>query len=210
MQSKWNRNRILLGVIATVVWAGVGCNTSSEGLVLYADAEYDPPDASDVQTQIHETSLQVAQTYTVLQDGKLDSFQLVVTQGTPGGAGMLQVDVRPLLMTGEPENTDANSIITPLMIDTATLPLVGVEDYTVFDVSQQVTSRQVTAGEEFAIVFTFLSRSTGTMGQPIAYVYGRTGDEYLDGSASTNPDGMGFMNDLNDDYFFRTFLLIRQ
>ena len=195
----------MLGLAAVLIWAGVGCNTSSEGLVLFADAEYDPMAVSDSNPPIQENQLEVAQTFTVLQTGKFDSFQMVVTQGTPGGAGIIQVDVRPLLMTGEPENTDVNSIIEPLMIDTTTLPQVTIEDYTVFDVSDQ-PFRDVEAGDEYAIVISFVSRSAGNVNEPIAIVYGRTGDEYPDGSGSLNPDGMGFTNNTSD-YFFRTFSL---
>ncbi len=184
---------------------GMSCSDGGDGKVLYADAEYDPDASSDTSVSIHEGSLSVAQTFTLLGDGKFERFQLVVTQGAAGSSGTIRVDVRPLLGTGEPETTDANSIIDPIDVDTTTLPGTLVDDFTVFDVGDQ-PDRQVLAGQQYAIVVTFLSRAAGNLNDPIAIVLGRTGDEYADGSGSTDPDGMGFTNNAFD-YFFRTFVL---
>jgi hypothetical protein len=205
VQSKSNFKRNVLGLVLVLMWAGIGCNTDSRSLVLYVDAEYNPAETNDTTPQIHEAALSVAQTFTVLEDGKFDSFQLVLSQGTAGGSGIIRVDVRPVLPTGEPETTDRNSIITPVDVDTATLPPITIEEYTVFD-DTDAKSRQVLAGQQYAIVVSFLSRTAGIVNEPIALVYGRTGDEYPDGSGSIDPDGMGFTNNTSD-YFFRTFSL---
>jgi hypothetical protein len=50
-----------------------------------------------------------------------------------------------------------------------------------------------------------VSRSAGSTDDTIALVLGRTGNEYLDGAGSTDPDGSGFTNNAFD-YFFRTFV----
>jgi hypothetical protein len=169
------------------------------------DAEYDPDLASDASASIHEAALSVAQTFTVLRNGEFSEFDFVITQGAAGSAGMLRVDVRPVLVTGEPEPDDMNSIITPVDVDTMGLPDTLVDEFTNFEFDRD-PDREVFAGEQYAIVVTFLSRSAGNIDDPIALVLGRAGDEYMDGSASLDPDGMGFTNSFGD-YFFRTYIL---
>jgi len=206
-------NRTLIsGPTATVVFAllfglsiGCGGGGGTNGGVVIADAQYDPVGAFDSSPAIHETAVAVAQTFTVLATGKFERFQFVITQGTPGSEGMIRIDVRPLLVTGEPETTDVNSIITPIDVDTTTLPATLLDEFTIFDVGDQ-PNREVAAGERYAIVVRFLSRSVGVANTPIAIVLGRTGDEYLDGAGSIDLNGAGFTNNAID-YFFRTFVL---
>ena len=196
-------SRLLIPLLVSAL-ALAACGGNTSGSVLFVDAEYDPAGASDTNAGVHESALAVAQTFTVLSDGKLDEFQIVITQGVAGSQGIIRVDVRPVLATGEPETDDTNSIITPIDIDTTTLPATLVDDFTIFDVSDE-PGRDVLMGEEFAIVVTFLSRSAGNTDESIALMLGRTGDEYADGSGSLDPDGLGFTNNAFD-YFFRTFV----
>jgi hypothetical protein len=63
----------------------------------------------------------------------------------------------------------------------------------VFDVSDE-PGRDVLQDEEYAIVVSFVSRSAGSANDSIALLLGRTGDEYLDGAGSLDPDGSGFTN----------------
>lgn len=198
-------SRIAAGLMALTLAVGVGCGGSGSGLTLFVDAEYDPAAASNTNPGIHEASLSVAQTFTVLQDGKFEEFEIVLTQGSSVDDGVVRIDVRPVLPTGEPEPDDTNSLFTPIDIDTVDLPATLMDEYTLFDVGDE-PNREVLAGEEYAIVVTFVSRTGVDTNQPIAYLLGRLGDEYADGSGSLDPDGLGFTNDMAD-YFFRTFVL---
>ena len=184
---------------------GGKCDTGRSYPSLRVDAEYDPDLASDASASIHEAALSVAQTFTVLRNGEFSEFDFVITQGAGGSAGMLRIDVRPVLVTGEPEPDDMNSIINPIEIDTTDLPDTLVDEFTNFELAED-PDREVFAGEQYAIVVTFLSRTAGNINEPIALVLGRAGNEYMDGSSSLDPDGMGFTNNLAD-YFFRTYVL---
>lgn len=193
---------------AALACAGVvlGCGSDDpSGNVLVVDAEYNPASVSTTNFPIHETEISVGQTFTVINAGQFEQFQIVLTQGAAGSEGVVRIDVRPVLPTGEPEPDDGGSIITPIDIDTTALPGAFIEEFTVFDIGDQ-PDREVIPGEELAIVVTYLSRSAGTPGQPIAVLMGRVGNEYVDGTGSTNSDNTGFTN-IAADYFFRTFVL---
>jgi hypothetical protein len=192
-------------LVTAMVLVGGNCDTGQTYLAVRLDAEYNPDLPSDASASVHEAALSVAQTYTVLSDGEFSEFDFVITQGAAGSEGMVRVDVRPVLATGEPEPDDMNSIIDPIDVDTLDLPPTLVDEFTTFDLARD-SDRQVLAGEQYAIVVTFLSRTAGNVNDPIALVLGRAGDEYLDGSGSLDPDGMGFTNNLVD-YFFRTYVL---
>ena len=169
------------------------------------DAEFDPDTASDTSQPIHEANLAVAQSFTVLADGKFEEFWIVVTQGESVDDGIIRITVRPLNGMGEPDADPGTSIIRAIDVDTSTLPAVLVDTFTEFDVGDD-PGREVLVGETYAIVVDFLSRTTSTDVNPIARVLGLTGDAYAEGSGSTGESGVGFTNN-TDDYFFRTFVL---
>jgi hypothetical protein len=201
-----SRTRQILWTLSTAwLLLGIGCGDGANGDVLYVDAEYDPALPSDTSASVTEVSLAVAQTFTVLEDGKFERFDIVLTQGAANSEGVVRIDVRPTLVTGEPEIDDTNSIIDPIDVNTVDLPGTLIDEFTIFDVGDD-PGRQVLAGEVYAIVVTFVSRTGGNVDDPMALLLGRTGDEYLEGSGSLDPDGMGFTNNAFD-YFFRTYSL---
>jgi hypothetical protein len=186
--------------------AGVGCG-SSDRSVVKVDAEYDPATISDTSWPIAETTPGVAQSYTVLADGKLDQFWFVITQGESLDDGVIRITVRPTDAMGVPDPDPNSSIIDPIDVDTTLLPPVLVDEFSVFDVSSE--SGRVRAGEMYAIVVDFVRRTTNNDTNAIARVLGQTnalGDPYLEGTGSTGESGVGFTANSND-YFFRTFVL---
>ena len=190
------------------VATGVGCGSDAEGLVLRVDAEYDPATVSDTSWPIAEATPGVAQSFTVLADGQLDEFWFVVTQGESLDDGIIQITLRPTNAIGEPDPDPNSSIIQAIDLDTSLLPAVLVDEFTEFNVGDE-PFRQVVAGEQYAIVVDFVSRSTNNDANAIARVLGQTndlGDPYLDGTGSTGESGVGFTANTND-YFFRTFVL---
>jgi len=192
-----------------VLWMTAGgCGDGNSGLILIVDAEFDPATASDTSQPVHEANLAVAQTFTVLADGKFEEFWIVVTDGESVDDGLIRITVRPLNGMGEPDADPGTSIIDAILVDTATLPGVLVETFTEFNVGDE-PGRQILMGETYAIVVDFISRTTSTDVNAIARVLGQTnagGDPYLDGTGSTGESGVGFTNN-TDDYFFRTFVL---
>lgn len=191
-------------VVMLIAMAIGGCG-SGEGAVLIVDAEFDPATFADTSQPIHEANLAVAQTFTVLADGKFEEFWIIVTDGESVDDGTIRITVRPLNGMGEPDPNPATSIIDPIDVDTSTLPPVLVETFTEFDVGND-PGRQVLMGETYAIVVDFISRATSTDVNAIARVLGQMTDPYLDGTGSTGESGVGFTNN-TDDYFFRTFVL---
>jgi hypothetical protein len=195
----------LLFFVAT----GMGCGSgSADGLVLRADAEYDPATVSDTSWPIAEATPGAAQSFTVLADGQLDEFWIVITQGESLDDGVIRITVRPTDAMGIPDPDPNSSIIRPIDVDTALLPPVLVDEFSVFNVGDE-PYRQVLAGEMFAIVVDFVSRSTTNDANAIVRVLGQTnalGDPYLEGTGSTGESGVGFTANTND-YFFRTFVL---
>lgn len=179
-----------------------GCGDGSEGAVLYVDAEFDPATASDHFVGLSETNIGVAQSFTVLADGKFERFSIVVTDGVSLDNGVIRLTVRPLV-GGLPNPSEASSIIVPIDVDTSTLPLTLDETFTLFDVGDD-PGREVLAGETYAIVAEFMSRA-GRDTAPIARVYGQTGDP-APGMTGAVDSGPGYVVNTND-YFFRTFSL---
>jgi hypothetical protein len=190
------------------VATGAGCDSNASGLVLRADAEYDPDTISDTSWPIAEATPGVAQSYTVLADGQLDEFWFVITQGESLDDGVVRVTVRPTDAMGVPDADVNSSIIQPIDVDTTLLPPVLVDEFSVFNVGDE-PNRQVLVGEMYAIVVDFVSRSTNNDTNAIARVLGQSnalGDPYLEGTGSTGESGIGFTANTND-YFFRTFVL---
>jgi hypothetical protein len=198
----WILRLAMLAIVAS------GCDGSGDGGVLRVDAEFDPPTPQDTTQPIDEFNPGVAQSFTVLASGKFEQFSIVVTDGESVDDGTIRITVRPLNAMGEPNDDEDTSIIDPIDVDTATLPAVLVEEFTEFFVGDE-SGREVSAGEEYAIVVDFISRATSTDTDPIARVLGQTdamGDPYVDGTGSTGETDVGFTNN-TDDYFFRTFVL---
>jgi len=196
-----------IGALLFLVGIGLGCNSSSNGKVLRVDAEFDPETPSDTSLPVQEANPGVGQSFTVLADGKLDEFWIVVTQGESLDDGIIRITVRPLNLAGEPDADPDTSIIREIDVDTSLLPDVLVDEFSIFDVGDE-PGRDVLAGEQYAIVVDFISRSTTNDANAIARVLGQTdafGDPYPDGTGSTGESGVGFTNNTND-YFFRTFV----
>jgi hypothetical protein len=193
--------------LVCVVAIGVGCGSSDRSIVK-VDAEYDPATISDTSWPIAESTPGVAQSYTVLADGKLDQFWFVITQGESLDDGVIRITVRPTDAMGVPDPDPNSSIINPIDVDTTLLPPVLIDEFSVFDVSSE-SGRNVLAGEMYAIVVDFVRRTTNNDTNAIARVLGQTnalGDPYLEGTGSTGESGVGFTANSND-YFFRTFVL---
>ena len=206
-----NRRAGWIWALVFVVAAGVGCGSSSNKNVVRVDAEYDPATISDTSWPITEATPGVAQSYTVLADGRLDQFWFVITQGESLDDGIIRVTVRPADAFGVPDPDPSSSIIIPIDVNTTVLPPVLVDEFSVFDVSSESSGREVLAGQMFAIVVDFVSRTTNNDTNAIARVLGQTnalGDPYLDGTGSTGESGVGFTANTSD-YFFRTFVLQR-
>jgi len=191
-------------LVVAAAMTPVGCGRDENQLVLFVDAEFDPMFA-DTSQPLHEANLGVAQSFTVLTDGKLDEFWLVVTQGESVDSGTIRITIRPLNGMGEPDPDPASSIIVPIDVDTSTLPATLVDQFTVFSLKNE-PGRDVLMGETYAIVVDFVSRATMTDVNPIARVLGQVGDPYPDGSGATGESGVAFTNN-TDDYIFRTFVL---
>ncbi len=194
---------MILGVVAAAIMA-MGCGGDQDQLVLFVDAEFVPM-FSDTSQPLHEANLGVAQSFTVLEDGKLEEFGLVVTQGESVDSGTIRITIRPLNGMAEPDPDPGTSIIIPIDVDTSTLPPTLVDQITIFSL-QGEPGRDVLMGEAYAIVVDFVSRATATDVNPIARVLGEMGDQYPDGSGATGESGVAFTNN-TDDYIFRTFVL---
>jgi hypothetical protein len=192
-------------VLLFFVVVAPGCDFNSNNKVLRVDAEFDPATPQDTTQPIREANPGVAQTFTVLADGKFEEFWIVITQGESVDDGTIRITVRPLNAMGEPDADPGTSIIDPIDVDTSTLPAVLVDEFTEFFVGND-PDRQVLAGEEYAIVVDFVSRATSTDTNAIARMLGQAGDPYVDGTGSTGESGVGFTNN-TEDYFFRTFVL---
>ena len=180
----------------------------AEGPVLRTDAQFDPPSAATAFRPINEANRAVAQTFTVEQDGLLEEFWVVVTDGESADAGTLRITVQPVGGGGVIDDDLADSIIDPLVINTSTLPAVLVEEFTEFNIGGQ-SGRDVLVGERYAIVVEFVSRATNTDTNAIARVLGQLpapGDPFAGGTGATGQLDVGFTNN-TEDYFFRTFVL---
>ena len=196
---------LLVGLLLAAL-TGAGCGSDTEGAVLLVDAEFNPVGTATTNGQVSE-AVEVAQTFTVVNDGKLERFWLLLTQGVSVDTGTLRITVRPTI-GGLPDPSVASSIIVPILVDTSTLPGLGIETFTVFDVGSD-PGRVVTTGEVYAIVVEFVSR-TGTDTQHIARflgIDGSGGDPYADGSAAEDNGGGYAFSSTSDDYIFRTFVL---
>ena len=196
---------LLVGFLLAAL-TGAGCGSDTEGAVLLVDAEFNPVGTATTNGQVSET-VEVAQTFTVVNNGKFERFWLLLTQGASVDTGTLRITVRPTI-GGLPDPSVASSIIVPILVDTSTLPGLGVETFTIFDVGSD-PGRVVTTGEVYAIVVEFVSR-TGTDTQHIARflgIDGSGGDPYADGSAAEDNGGGYALSSTSDDYIFRTFVL---
>jgi len=185
-----------------------GCGSDPEAAVLFTDAEFNPPSAATAFRAIDEGSPAVAQTFTVENDGRLEQFWLVVTDGESDDDGTIQVTIQPVSAGGVIDDDEDNSLIDPILIDTTTLPDVLVEEFTEFDIGDE-PGRDVLAGERYALVVSFVERTTDDDDDAIARVLGQLpnpGDPYADGTGATGELGVGF-SDNTEDYFFRTFVL---
>lgn len=203
-RSKRTPGALCAGLLALAGLA-LGCGGDASGLVLIADAQFDPATAADASQPLNEAQNGVAQTFTVLNDGRLEEFWVVITQGASADTGTIRITVRPLDAMGRPNASAATSIITPIDVDTSTLPLATSQTYSEYDIGDE-PGRNVLIGQEYAIVIEFLSRATSTDTLPIARVWGQMGDGYVDGAGSTSPGGTTWTNN-TEDYFFRTFVL---
>jgi hypothetical protein len=185
-----------------------GCGSDPEAAVLFTDAEFNPPSPATAFRAVDEASPAVAQTFTVENDGRLEQFWLVVTDGESDDDGTIQVTIQPVSAGGVIDDDEDNSLIEPILIDTTTLPDVLVEEFTEFDIGDE-PGRHVLAGERYALVVSFVERTTDDDDDAIARVLGQLpnpGDPYADGTGATGELGVGF-SDNTEDYFFRTFVL---
>ncbi len=196
-----------LAVAGLLLTAGCGAG-EADGPVLRADAEFDPPSAATTSRQVNEANPAVAQTFTVEQDGRLEEFWIVVTDGESTDSGTIRITVQPVDGGGVIDDDVADSIIDPILVNTSTLPATLVDDFTEFDIGDE-PGRDVQAGERYAIVVEFVNRATDNDDDPIARVLGQVplpGDPYAGGTGATGELGDGFTNN-TEDYFFRTFVL---
>jgi hypothetical protein len=191
--------------LLAVLSLGSECNIGGDNTRLTADAEFDPDTPANAFAGVSETTQAVAQTFTILADGKFEQIDLVVTQGASADSGIVRVDVRPTDAAGVPD-LSAASAIASLEIDTLDLPPTLVDEFTTFDFGDQ-PGRKVRAGEVYAAVVEFVSRDGSTDDLAIATVLGvgiGAGDPYPDGEGFTGASGIAFMPN-TDEYFFRTF-----
>lgn len=204
-----NRRAGWILVLFCLITTSVGCDFGNGSRsIVRVDAEYDPETISDASSPISELTPGVAQSYTVLADGRLDQFWFVITRGESLDDGVIRVTVRPTDAMGIPDSDPNSSIINPIDVDTAVLPPVLVDEFSIFDVGSE-PGRYVLAGETYAIVVDFVSRSTNNDTAAIARVLGLTWaavDPYPEGTGSTGESGVGFAA-LPNNYFFRTFVL---
>lgn len=195
----WGSGILIAGLLAF----GLGCGEAGEGGILMVDAEFDPVMASDHNLGINEARPGVAQSFTVLADGKFEQFWIVLTDGESVDTGTVRVTVRPVV-GGLPDPSPAASIIDPIDVATSTLPSVLVEEFTAFDVGND-PGREVMTGEVYAIVVEFVSRDTSTDTLPIARILGIATNPYADGTGAED-NTAGYVANTND-YLFRTFVL---
>lgn len=198
-----------LGGMAGVLAAGclaAGCGGgSAEGSLLKADAQFNPSSAADAFRPVDEDTPAVAQIFTVEQTGRLEEFWLVVTDGESADAGTIRITIQPVSGAGVIDPDVNLSLIDPILVNTATLPAILVEEFTEFDIGAE-PGRDVTAGERYALVVEFVSRTTTNDEDPIARVLGLQGNLYLGGNGATGELGVSFINN-TEDYIFRTFVL---
>ncbi len=195
---------VLVFVIALTTL--VGCGGDAACNVLRADAEFPFDVAATVLHPSNEDNLLVAQTFIVEKDmGLLEEFWIVLIDGVSDDAGLVRVTVRPLNGMGVPDPDEASSIITPIDVNTSTLPQFADADYIKFDVGED-PFREVVMGDEFGIVIEFIGRTTTNDTLPVASLLGVSGDPFAQGTGSEDNDDTGFVNS-TDDYFFRTFVL---
>ncbi|MBK7947825.1 MAG: hypothetical protein IPK00_03580 [Deltaproteobacteria bacterium] len=189
------------GIAAFVAGCGGG---SAEGPLLLADAQFNPPTAATAFRPVNEANRAVAQIFTVGLDGRLEEFWLVITDGNSNDAGTVRITVQPVLAGDVIDDDPNNSLIDPILVNTATLP-VAIEQFTEFNIGDE-PGRDVLTGEKYALVVEFVSRATNNDAAPIALVLGQTGNPFATGAGATGQLGVGFTNN-TEDYFFRTFIL---
>ena len=198
-----------IAVAGGVAGCLAGCGSGSpQGAVLRADAEFSPPVSATAFEAIDEVNAAVAQTFTVQQDGLFEKFEFVITDGESADAGTIQVTVQPVSAGGVIDDDPNNSLIDPILVNTASLPAILVDESTLFDVGSQ-PGREVLVGERYAIVVAFVSRATNHDTNAIARILGllpNPGDPYADGTGATGELNVGFTNN-TEDYFFQTFVL---
>ena len=196
-------------VSITLAGLVAGCGSGSpEGSLVMADAEFNPVSAATAFRPINEANLAVAQTFTVLEDGLLEEFWFVITDGESADNGTVQVTIQPVSAGGVIDADPNNSLIDPIIVNTTSLPAVLVEEFTEFDISSE-PGRDVLAGERYAIVVEFVSRATDNDTNAIVRVLGQLpapADPYAGGTGATGELGVSFTNN-TEDYFFRTFVL---
>jgi len=196
---------VLALLCLAVVTSGSSCGSSPDKSKVVEDAIYDPAVASDAFDGTSEASPAAAQTFTVLNDGRLEQFEIVLTQGSSADSGMVSVDIRPTDGLGAPD-MDPSTALVSFDVDTSTLPPTLREEFTLFQFGG-ATDIDVLAGEEYAIVVEFVSRATSTDTAPIALLLGVAGDGYMDGDGYTGESNVGFM-DSAKDYFFATYVRV--
>jgi hypothetical protein len=190
--------------IACALLTGCGSGGAS-GEVVRVDAEFNPPEAADAFRPVHENTLAVAQTFTVQEDGRLEEFWFVITDGQSTDNGTIRITLQPVV-AGVIDPDVADSLIDPIVVQTSSLPPVLVEEFTEFDIGDE-PGRDVLAGDQYAIVVEFVSRATNNdAADPIALVLGRMGNPFADGNGATGELDDAFVNN-TEDYFFRTFVL---
>lgn len=201
-----NRGRISrVGWVAIALATWVACGSGPEGAVKRADAEFNPASAANAFLPVHEANPAVAQTFTVGLDGRLEEFQLVITDGESADDGVVRITVQPA--PGGVIDPDPNaSLIDPILVNTTSLPAVLVEEFTTFDIGDE-PGRDVLVGDQLALVVEFVSRSTNVDNAPIVRVLGQLNGTYAGGNGATGELGVAFTNN-TDDYFFRTFVLV--
>ena len=203
-----SRRLILVGLLLSAL-TGAGCSSDTEGAVLLVDAQFNPVAAISAVGPVN-TSNGVAQSFTVINDGKLERFWLLLSQGTSIDSGTIRISIRPVV-GGVPNAALGTSIITPIDVDTTTLPTLGAETFTMFDVGDQ-PGREVVTGEIYAMVVELVSRSAtpGDGNEVVRFlgIDGSGGDPYADGTASQDAGGGYVVSPTSDDYLFRTFVLV--
>lgn len=199
-----------VGAIATgLLLSLAGCGGGeAEGSLLRADAQYDPPSTvvPDAFGAVDDDSPAVAQTFTVQQNGRLEEFWLVLTDGESMDNGTIRITVQPVDGGGIIDDDLADSLIDPIIVNTATLPPILEDQFTEFNIGLN-PGRDVMAGERYAIVVEYVSRATANDDDPIARVLGVQGNPYAGGNGASGELDVGFVNNTND-YIFRTFVLV--
>ncbi|MEZ4330787.1 MAG: hypothetical protein R3F35_03500 [Myxococcota bacterium] len=203
MRNRGRISKVGWAMVAVASW--VGCGGGAEGAVKRADAEFNPATAANAFLPIDELNPAVAQIFTVGFDGRLEEFQLVITDGESADDGVVRITVQPA--PGGVIDPDPNaSLIDPILVDTSTLPAVLVEEFTTFDIGDE-PGRDVLVGDQLALVVEFVSRATSVDNDAIVRVLGRLTGTYAGGNGATGALGVAFTNN-TDDYFFRTFVLV--